>query len=57
MEKPKMWKISKTTDRRAKWMEIWDSGHYSAHMESTFDAQFFEFDLGSFGALCISGNF
>ena len=29
MGKPKMWNISKTSDHRAKWMKIWDSGYYS----------------------------
>ena len=35
--KPKMWNISKTTERRAKWAIIWDSGYYcSAHLDGTF---------------------
>ncbi len=38
MGKPKIWNISKTADRRAKRMIIWDSGCYSAYMEGTFDA-------------------
>ena len=39
MGKPKMWNISKTTDRGVKRTEIWDSGYYSAHIEDTFDLQ------------------
>ncbi len=52
MAKPKMWSILKMGDRRAKRTKIWDSGYYSGHIEITFDAQFFEFGLGSFGAIC-----
>ena len=37
MEKPKMWSISKTPDRRAKRTNIWDSGYYSTRMDVTFD--------------------
>ena len=48
--------IFKTADRRVKWMAIWDSWSYELHMYGTFRVQFFEFTLGSFGALCkISG--
>ncbi len=48
-----MWNISKTADRRVTWTKIWDSGYYSAHVYySTFDAEFLEFGLESFGALC-----
>ncbi len=57
MGKPNMWNISKTANRRAKRMKIWDSEYYSAHMEGTFDAQLFQFGLGSFGALCKIFNF
>ena len=52
MGKPKMWNILKTADCRVKLMKIWDSGCYSTHMEGTFDAQFLDFGLGSFRALC-----
>ncbi len=34
--KPKMLKISKMANHRAKRMKIWDSGSYSAYMEGTF---------------------
>ena len=57
MGKPKMWNISKTADRRAKWTKIWVSGYYSAHSEGTFHARFLEFVLGSFGAFCKISNF
>ncbi len=52
MGKPKIWNISKMADHRAKLMKIWDSPCYRAHVDGTFDAQFLEFGLGSFGALC-----
>ena len=48
MEKPKMWNISKTGDPRVKRMKFWDSEYYSAHMQGTFDAWFFEICLGPF---------
>ncbi len=54
--KPKMWNISKTADRRVKRTKIWDLESYSAYMEGTFDAQFVEFGLGSFSALCKISN-
>ncbi len=57
MEKHNMWNISKIASRRVKWMKIWNSGYYSAHIKGTFDAQFLEFGLGSFGALCKFYNF
>ncbi len=53
----KMWNISKTNDRTAKWTEIWDSGYYSSQIEVTFDAGFLEFGLESFGILCKISNF
>ncbi len=37
--------ISKTDNRRAKRMKLWDSGFYSAYMEGTFDARFLQFGL------------
>ena len=43
-------------NRRVKQTKIWDSGHYSAHMEVTFDVQFLVFGLGPFGALCKISN-
>ena len=44
MEKPKMWNISKTAERRAKRTKIWDLG--------VFESRFLEFSLASFSALC-----
>ena len=55
--KPKMQNNSKTANRRANRTKIWDSGCYSAFRESTCDAQFLEFDLGPFGALCKISHF
>ncbi len=57
MGEPKMWNLSKTAYRRAKWKKIWNPGSYSAHMEGTFDARFLDLRLGSFGALCKISNF
>ncbi len=57
MGKPKMWNISKTDNCWAKRTKIWESGSYRAHREGTFDAQFLEFGLGSFGALWKISNF
>ena len=57
MGKSKIWNISKTIDRRATRVKIWDSVYYSAHMEVTFDSRFLEWYLGSFGALCKISNF
>ncbi len=57
MGKPKIWNISKTADCRAKRIQIWDSGYYNAHIADTFDAQFLEFGLGSFGARCKFSDF
>ena len=57
MGKPNMWNILKAADRRVKRMKIWDSGYYSAYMQRTFDAQFLEFGLRSFGGLCKISNF
>ncbi len=57
MGKPKMWNISKKSNRRAKGTKKWDSMYYISHMEGTVDARFLEFGLGSFGALCKIFNF
>ena len=57
MGKPKIWNISKTADRRAKWTKTWVSGYYSAHSEGTFDPRFLEFGLGSYSAFCKISNF
>ena len=50
MGKPKMWNILKRLIVEQNG-QIWDSGSCSPYMEGTFDAQFPEFGLGSFGAV------
>ncbi len=49
-----MCNILKTADRRVKGNEIWNLRSYfdMLHMLGTFHVRFFEFSLGSFGALC-----
>ncbi len=42
----------KTVDRATKQMKGWDSQSYVLHMYVTFHVSFFEFSLGSVGALC-----
>ncbi len=53
MEKSKTSIIWKTSDRRAKWSELWDSWVVVQHIRGTFGLLAFKVILGSFGALAI----
>ncbi len=53
MEKPKTSIIWKTSDRRAKWSEIWASGVSLQCIQVTFDSNVDKVILRSFGAFLI----
>ena len=56
MEKSKTSVIWKTSDRRAKRSEIWDSWVVIQHIRGTFGLLAFKVILRSFGALAIFRN-
>ena len=53
MGKPKASIIWKTSDRRAKWSEIWAPGGSIQCTQGTFDTSVLKVILGSFGAFPI----